>query len=247
MTTHGKGRPSASHRAPAGAKAAKPKARCVLWCAPGSRPEPELVEALHKRSEFETEVVNSGYEAFAVLCQRAAQAKSTGDPAVLLLVEPAKLSGAVRVMESAAIYAAASSTWAYDRSAPERLRGVSIEDVAAMTQAHAGSHSMGQPAHPWPGKPTESHTEVKVAGVITGPRPARISTADAGIISSSQVPIDPPQLRLTGGMPIGDAGGDASPATPDAAEPAPSPASHLLTDEELAMLLASEPDDDGRR
>jgi hypothetical protein len=205
---------------------------------------------LQKRSEFETEIVNSGYEAFAVLCQRAAQAKSTGDPAVLLLVDPAKLSGAVRVMESAAIYAAASSTWAYDRSAPERLRGVSIEDVAAMTQAQTGTHPRpNSAAHPaaWPGRPTESHTEVKVAGVITGPRPTPMSTGDAGIVSSAKVPIDPPQLRLTGGMPIGDAGGEGSPAAPDAAEPAPSPASHLLTDEELAMLLASEPDDDGRR
>ncbi len=236
MTTHGQGRdPAASHRAPTGASKgapAKPKARCVLWCASGTKPEPELVDALHRRREVETEVVNSGYEAFAVLCQRAAQAKVTGDHAVLLLVEPAKLGGAVRVMESAAIYAAASSTWAYDRSSPEKLRGVSIDDVAAIIQPKPAAQA-------WPGKPTESHTEVKVAGVITGPRPTPMSTGDSGIISSAKVSIDPPQLRLTGG--------DAVPPAQEPDEPTPPPASHLLTDEELAMLLASEPDDDGRR
>lgn len=203
----------------------------MLWCPPGAAPEPELVDALQRRREVETEVVNSGYEAFALLCQRATQAKTTGDHAVLLLVEPARLPGAVRVMESAAIYAAASSTWAYDRASAEKLRGVSIDDIAAISQP--------KPAQPWPGKPTDAHTEVKVAGVITGPKPAAISPGEGGIISSARVSIDPPQLRLTGS--------DEAIPTPAPSEPSSTPPSHLLTDEELAMLLASEPQDDGRR
>lgn len=232
MTTHGQGRnPAASHRASKQASA-KPKARCVLWCAPGTNPEPELIDALHRRREVETEVVHSGYEAFALLCQRAAHAKTTGDHAVLLLVDPAKLGGAVRVMESAAIYAAASSTWAYDRSSTEKLRGVNIDDIAAISRPKSAPQA-------WPGRPTESHTEVKVAGVISGPRATPISPTDSGIISSARVSIDPPQLRLTGT--------DTPTPAADPGEAAPPPASHLLTDEELAMLLASEPDDDGRR
>lgn len=226
MTTHGPGRSSPSHRANA-------KARCVLWCAPGTSPEPELLDALRRRREVETEVVNSGYEAFALLCTRAAQAKSTGDHAVLLLVDPAKLGGAVRVMESAAIYAASASTWAFDRASQEKLRGVTLDDIAALGN--------GQSTPAWPGKPTESHTEVKVAGVINGPQAAASQIGESNIVASARVPINPPTLRLTGSDPIAPPPASATPEQP------PTPASHLLTDEELAMLLASEPDDDGQR
>ncbi len=237
MTTHGPGRPPApSHRAKPTAKA-----RCVVWCPPGTAPEPTLLESLGRRPEFATEVVNSGYEAFALLCQRTTEAKSTGDHAVLLLVDPAKLPGAVRVMESAAIYATSSSTWAFDLAGGGKLRGVTIEDIASLSpskppQAWPGTPTTSPTTSPT-GKPTNSHTEIKVAGAITGPRATPISATDPGIVSSARVSIDPPQLRLTGGE-------DHPPAAPEAA---PTPASHLLTDEELAMLLASEPDDGGRR
>jgi hypothetical protein len=66
-----------------------------------------------------------------------------------------------------------------------------------------------------------------------------VSVNDPGIIASARVAMDPPQLRLTGGS--------ASPSEPPAPEAAPVPPSHLLTDEELAMLLSSEPEEDGRR
>lgn len=236
MTTPGQGRnPAASHPAPAKAlgsgSGSSRRARCVLWCPPDSESQTGLVDALQRHPEFDIEVVHSGYDAFALLCQRAAAAKATGDSPILVLVDPPKLTGAVRVMESAAIYAAASATWAFDGSTPPRFRGITLEEVAALTHP--------KPAQPWPGKPTESHTEIKVAGAITGPRPMPVTGADPGIVFSAKVPIDPPQLRLTGSDPVGPPS--------EGAKAQPQTTSHLLTDEELAMLLSSEPEDDDRR
>lgn len=202
--------------------------RCVLWRPPHIPAPPDLLASLRRRAVAITECADP-FSATAHVCRIDREGR---DPVVLLLVSPAELPEAAEVLDVAARYAPHAARWWYDEDENPRLRQVLPEDVLAWT-----------PRPPRTTQTFPSATPPSIAAAFKGfepadrRRPARGTGQDGG-----------PALRLTH-----DAG--AGPDEPRAAAgrngasravseapgegPAPSP-STLLTNEELAMLLADD-------
>ena len=190
---------------------------------------------------------------------------SSGGHAVLLLVEPAELPMVQCFMHAASIFANGSSTWSYDSTRQNRLCVVSLADKAEIA-------SLGSSARVSQGKLLSkgAHTEPKLiaaaATVVQKNVPSIHVTPAARMVSDSSLPVAAigvsesltrgaratsrqalvqPTLRLTPGHEgVQEASLDPMlstlPPGPDSPHNPSSP--HLLTDEELAMLLSTDDD-----
>ena len=217
------------------------KARCVVWCGRGLAAPARLDEALASSGCAGVHVDNE-FDAMAALCKaRRAGEGST----VLLAVEPATLAAMGEVLEVAERYAPEVLLWAYESRPAERIRAVTAEERSAWTTRAKGWLEGDAPA-----------PEPRIQVTASGPHPL---TAEARATRSVRMMggNGQPKLKLTGegpGIPAGTGPGPVhgsgnGAATPDNHPPAqgfdaaasPARAPHLLTDEELAMLLAIEP------
>jgi hypothetical protein len=294
----------------------------VVWASRESGPDPELVGALTRRPDFHQEMAYSGYEAFAALCLHAREARQTRGHAVLVLVDPARIPAASRVVHAAAMYAPGAAAWAYDRAHRERLRAVSADELERVAEpawptrpsatpagdgaaSKAGTHPEPKPmrdvgrepvvhvARAASGRPAQAtmsgrdhHAgsagdvgEMSAAGERTGPTRVAMTptlrlavdadtdaheadarpSAGAGPAAAAHTPGPGPAASAAvlatvsgAGMTLGKDEGHGSAVGAGAgtgagagAGAAQGPMPHLLTDEELAMLLAADLDDAG--
>jgi hypothetical protein len=213
----------------------------VVWRPRGSSLPTPLANAL-VRPDFQVSECDNQYEAVARLCG----AKETVARTVLLIVEPKMLPETAEVGAVIDRYAPTTTLWVFETEPAPQIRAVTSADRAAWTASR-----------PAPATPTPSR-----AGPALNPA-VRAITDDA--VTTTRVKMSqPPRLRLAGDSPA------AAVASPPAAElkvapaeptqpptpltlrglgadgpgipPVPSGKSgHLLSDEELAMLLAPDP------
>jgi hypothetical protein len=213
------------------------KARCVVWRGRGVIVPAQLERALvgagcvgvHVQSEFSV---------VAELCRARAVGELSGGAHVLLMVEPAELPGIGELLEVVERYVPGAVLWAYEASPSERIRAVTEDERASWTAKPKGWLEEGTPA-PEP--------RVMMAPPANPIGNGARATRNVKITNGSA-----PKLKLTGegppaaaipapgiGGPPSDNGAPTAAGTP---ETTPARAAHMLTDEELAMLLAIEPD-----
>lgn len=215
------------------------RARCVVWRERGTVIPAQLERALvgagcvgvHVKSEF---------EAVVQLCK----AESGEAPKVLLVVEPAQMSNVGEVLELVERYVPGVLLWAYESSPAERIRAVTDEERASWRVKPKGwLEEDGPTPEPRvdvaaPGNPVEPEAgEARSIKINPGGGGGGGSRARAGRGTSG------PRLKLAGEGPIEVVKSDNAPPV-QAGEPETPDlrAGHMLTDEELAMLLAIEPD-----
>lgn len=186
-------------------------AQCVLWLDPRTGEPGALFAALSGRG---VQVIRVGgpYAALGEVCRLG----RSGRRVILLLVEPRSLDESGRVFDAVQRFAPAAACWAYEEGANPKLRAVVESEVEA-----------------WPGgepEPVPPEVIIRTRG-------------DARVASAGRQAGVQPQLRLVdeGGLdPEGQRsemiGGGAS----DAADPAGPAPRHMLTPEELAMLLGED-------
>jgi hypothetical protein len=223
------------------------KARCVVWRGRGQPVPPGLSDALERTGCIATHADNE-FEALAKL------ATATHDHInILLVIEPAAQPALAELLDIVERHAPAAVLWAYEGTPTPQIRAIgSVERSAWRTKPSAW------PAAPQPSAPPKlklqspQPTPAERRGPVLNPVTPRIAD-DAR--TTRQMKISKPNLRL-----IGDNAGPTPPpsqpepelkAAPasgklpsqEPLEPETPPArpSHLLTDEELAMLLAIEP------
>ncbi len=252
--------------AQAGAAAAT-VTRCVLWHAPATAPSKELLESLDARQVVVTACTDS-YRAMALVCQLerandrriakaaheqhhpgvpvdapgagAALSGAAGvsggtaqrDALVLLLVSPADLEDATPVVEAVKRYAPRTACWWYDQRANPRLRAVVEGDVASWQRMSAPR------ARPSPQPPDESPANPSIRSPFVGapsgrPGPVASPRTPLRLTGHPDLPSEPAPPSQPGVRRPEAAGADA------AARPADRPGL-ILTDEEMAMLLADD-------
>lgn len=218
--------------------------QCVLWRPPHQAAPSDLLASLRRRAVAVTECADP-FTALAHICRIDREGR---DPVVLLLVSPADLPEAAEVLDAASRYAPHAARWWYDEDESPRLKQVAPEDIVAWTPRRPAPAAA--PAPPVPPSIAGAFTAVEPAS------PARRHGKGGGALNNGG-----PALRLTGethrsGAAVGSngepglhagrngasgGGSGGSRVLPETGEdgPAPSP-STLLTNEELAMLLADD-------
>lgn len=193
------------------------------WCVICRRGEPdsELLAALQRRH---LEIVDclSPARAMAELC-RLEKTPSITKPVALLLVEPTSLPGARELVEAVDRYVPHTHCWVFDSAGDERLRGLTPEELAGWS-------------------PVRDRRAPESTSGPAGPETA--PAADP--IENFETIRSRPRLRLAGDGPIGEPL-IVSPVEEMVSEAQGEVAQsvetrHLLSDEELAMLLAVEPE-----
>jgi hypothetical protein len=221
------------------------KARCVVWCGRGLAAPARLDEALAGSGCSGVHVDNE-FAAMAALCG----GRKRGGATVLLAVEPRTLPSIGEMLEVLERYAPEAPLWAYESSPTERIRAVTAAERQSWRVKPQGWLEDGQSAS-LHGQP---HAEPRIT--VT-PQTLDSMTFEAKATRNVRIPhpsTNGPKLKLAGDGP----GIPAPPSVPPLAahpsksdnpigepgsEPATTPARapHLLTDEELAMLLAIDP------
>lgn len=238
-------------RAPPGAPASPPAARCVLWRPPGGDPPAELLESLRRRN-LEIIDCTDPYTAMARLCllQRetvaAVGAGRAVGPFILIVVAPTELPDAPDLVRAVERYAPRAACWMYESLDPAsisgpspnpRLRRIVPEDVQFWLRRSAES------ARPGSVPPTEGPRLRLAVGDDSPPESrGRQGGPDATATSGSR----PPTLRRrTESLPASE---DSARSASDAPAPLhaagrsdrPARIHTVLTNEELAMLLADD-------
>lgn len=231
----------------------KPKARCVMWSA--GDPPRGLLKAIRRRG-VEPIVTHDAYRTMAELV-RGGSMRTTGPAAILLLVEPAGVRGKRAMLTACRKYAPRLRVWVFQALAPTKLRPINLAkllpDGSKAQDTHAGDRrpsravrlsppdSKPKPPTPGPSSPEDTlvldHPATRGAG-RTGP------PLDAGGRSGTRAArLGETGLRLSGGGSGTGLHRAGAAADNDPERSAVSPTG-LLSDEELAMLLA---DDDAEK
>jgi len=210
----------------------------VVWCGRGLAAPARLDEALAGSGCVGVHVDNQ-YAAMAELCKGRGLGGASGgrgglrEPArVLLAVEPSTLASLGELLDVAERYAPEAVLWAYESRPTERIRAVTAEERSSWRSQPKGWFSESNPVpepHPITANAFSTHN-VKLAKPT---RPNLKLAGDGPGIPAVQAPgvrCDPPEQSY-----------NSSPEHGLGEETPPARSSHLLTDEELAMLLAIEP------
>lgn len=223
---------------PAGGGTKQPD--CVLWRPDGVEAPPRLLASLKRRGVAITDCT-SPMLAMATACrlarlrrQRPEEAPPGEDGIILLLAHPRRLDMAADVVEAIEATVGAVACWRYDEEDEAALRAVTAEDVADW-RAAAGDG----PEQPASEAEALRPVILGIPASSVAPRRHGDSHPNPPHPHPSHRPA-PPALRLVGDAP------DAGPRRDfDEDEPAempeePDPGT-LLTEEELMMLLSSDP------
>ncbi len=108
------------------------RTRCVLWHAPGMVVPPNLGSSLTARP-VDVVACDNPYTALGALCCGASGEASR--PTLLVLIEPATLALAARVLVLAEQYVPHAARWAYESAAEVKLRAVTPALVANLNRA----------------------------------------------------------------------------------------------------------------
>ena len=273
------GPPSRTHPAPPAAApqptsdtpVAPARSACVLWHHPAAPPPPELIRSFERHGAHITLCTNR-FEALAHACTanrpgtRSPTRHASGAAAALLvvLVEPASLTGAAELVRALRRFAPASVAWSYEARAQPALRAVSAGDLvrwdASPTAPGTAPQAPNQPISPQTpnpalGDPSAPNLRIDTRRKPPTPRHAqpprlRLAGQDATRAPGSHQPrIELKPLPATGES---DSPSSSTPAAlpPELPLPVPPVApSELLTPDELAMLLSDdldfEPGDSG--
>ncbi len=194
------------------------QARCVVWAK--SRP-PEALMGAMRRKGVEPRVTG---DAFRAMAEVVAGGSLDRAKAILVLVEPSELRGKRAMLTSCRRYAPKLRVWVYQAKAAVQLRPLELANLVPEPRS-------AEPEHTFGGDPSES-------AVVRAPslRLAQSRSADHRNGESRH-----PDWRNQDSLP---GASTASRATDNAGGYRPS---GLLTDEELAMLLADDPDDRKKR
>jgi len=222
---------------------------------------PQLASAL-ERPGFRLVRCHDEFEAMAQAC-----APLLADPhetTILLLVEPTRLSGAPDIAALIPRYAPRVVMWSYEAAATPQLRAVIEANIRdwrpSKKPVPRPNHQTEPPPGTGSGQVPSVFPDDGAPGIRFRPGPP-LSPAHSQSTHPPDKPRAPVRLRLSGDGPLpappaptepflqGSAGREVKATRPQAAPPpTPAPAaptggaSTLLTDEELAMLLASDKD-----
>lgn len=209
-----------------------PAARCVLWHAAGAAGAAADLEARLVGRGVEVLHATDPYGAMAELCMAARNGERAGGadrahdcvPLSLVLISPGALPLAGELVVAARHHVPAAVVWAYDPTPSPTLRPVAESDIDAWLGASGA-------ATPTRADVTSDISTVPAARVgLPRAHPPRLRLTDDGAVEASRQRPD-------------DMIGPAPNAAQDE-DPAPR---QLLTQEELAMLLADdEPDPPAR-
>lgn len=217
--------------------------RCIVWHSGSTVPDPDLIAALMTRRMHVVACSNS-FDALAHVCSAARESARRGPrsacpttiPAtILVLCDPAELPGVSAVVSLTGRYAARAACWTFEASGSRRLRPIERADIDQWPrQERASSSPIGLSLDPAIGDPP-----------IGGSTPGAETRDSSRFGEESQVSVDPgPRLRLAGEGPIAVPSGDVevraltnSHHTGRSGE-----IRQQLSDEELQMLLASDPE-----
>jgi hypothetical protein len=198
---------------------------CVLWHAPGSVIDPRLIQAL-TRPGMHVERCTDAFVATACMSRHASRdAALAGVHRVLLLCEPSRLDGAAEVVRALPSFVEAPIYWVHEPHAGEKVRALDQREMQELLEeapnasaapntdselrAFLGEHAVRTSTQTWSAPP------LRLAG--DGPDVA------------AEAPTEQPAPVL-----IEEAAQQgASASKPQAAHPR----KHLLTDDEIAMLL----------
>lgn len=216
----------------------------TLWHASGVEVPAKLLAALTKAG-MQIQRAGDPFLALAQMCLAKHLPSAEKSGAKLVILYPEMLTDAAEFCLAADIYAPGIARWQYGPATNPELRAIVDEDVAR-----------------WSGKIPESTSTPRAPAPSVVVRPEAIQAAERVI--RGQVPLPTPsralgptpQLRLAGEGPahkpldnpsetvdaLGGPGGLAGLDAGDDAHPAPS-RSHLITDEELRMLLGESTED----
>lgn len=219
---------------------------CVLWHAHGRAPSAALSGALARKG-VEVVRVEGPYAALAEVCRRQ---QDTRRPVILLVDATEPQPSRAEVVQLARVHAPRALCWVYQPGAADRLRAVTDADVRAWEASEAKPADRAGPptpkvvvrsVHPNPGpaaiRMTEREREVggsiAQAGEHGKPAPRATGRAAPALRLTEAPKVHPPAANAdaqAGGTP--DAGVQTGGARRNGAQ--------LLTQEELAMLLAED-------
>lgn len=235
-----------------GGAASGPVVRCILWHAPGSILPGALISALD-RPTIQWKAWDCDFLTLAELCRpdlatdpltQSARAK------VVLLVEPSRLSGLSKTLDTIERFRSATPIWVFEGGTTPRLVGMSPADVrrSYVTTKPAASPTQAS-TPPSPMSPVLSVVTRSLGAIV----PKRVSTpgVEAEIRRGptrspepAQEPSTPPALRLAGAAERSRQPADAPPPTlapehsPDEEHPPEQPRDTLLSEAEIEMLLS---------
>ncbi|MEL6795889.1 MAG: hypothetical protein AAFO89_03615 [Planctomycetota bacterium] len=215
-------------------KAGSSKPRCVVWAR--STPPAALMGAM-RRKGVEPRVTPDAFRAMAEVVRGGSLAKTK---AILVLVEPSELRGKRAMLTSCRRYAPKLRVWVYQAKASMQLRPLELASLVPEPKS-------AEPRHTFGGDPSESSAErrptLRLVESQTPPKPKRRTGIRAAHLSGesqngeSRVQAWRNQDSLPG----------ASAAARATDNPSGYRPSGLLTDEELAMLLADDPEERKKR
>ena len=221
---------------------------CVLWHARGALVDPSLLQVLDQR-RIVWKAWDSDLLAIAELCRTsdpgaANGAARIGHRTVFLLCEPARLEHLGDAMKAVERFRPAANVWVFDPSRTDRLAGLRprevIERYAPIVPEGDASRS-GSEQPPAPVDGTKASDEFDEGPIAIRPR---LASPDA---PSRVVRNAPPRLRLAGDGTLPPSIEDEvlnphDDANPPGGMPRRNVAGMgaVLTDEEVAMLLAAE-------
>ncbi|GJQ29414.1 MAG: hypothetical protein HBSAPP03_12980 [Phycisphaerae bacterium] len=208
------------------------RARCIIWHPPNAPPRPELAAALN-RPAFRVFRADNPHLAFAYLCSWSAEVRpAPGESTILLLVEPDTLPHIATFLEIREQFEHEAALWIYERAATPILRMATSADLARWRASPPVNHD------PAPRQATiASPPALRLAG--DGSLPPERSAPPADHDTPSPVPDVKP--RGNGSSQTAGSAPDADAPPPEPVRPSRAPLSSLLSDEELAMLLALDP------
>lgn len=225
--------------------------RCVVWHPRGVVPDGELLTALARRG-MTVLCCDNRCEAFARVCtlgaQRAPAPAGDASRTILLLSDPERLRGVAEVVALAERYAPRAICGVFKSAGDRGIRAVTPEDTERWARAV-------QPG----AAPIVTLARHLAARTAAGSAVRTRSPDDAGAAGAASLAaaISGPRLRLTGEGQLPPApepegtddlgrlgpSGRAAPSENQVpgGEKAGAPPSLLITDQELAMLLAKDP------
>jgi hypothetical protein len=204
---------------------------CVLWHEPGSVIDPRLIQAL-TRPGMRVERCTDAFAATAWMSRHASRdAALAGVHRVLLLCEPARLDGAAEVVRALPNFVEAPIYWVHEPRASEQVRALDQHEIQGLLERDASAGGEGGAAG---GAVLDSELRaflderaVRSTTQTWSAPPLRLAGAgpDVAANTASDQPVPAVLEEPTGG----------APSTPKPASA--QPRRHLLTDEEIAMLL----------
>lgn len=194
------------------------KARCVVWAK--SRP-PEALMGAMRRKGVEPRVTADAFRAMAEVVLGGSLERTS---AILVLVEPSELRGKKAMLTSCRRYAPALRVWVFQAQAPVQLRPLELSNLVPEPEDVQPEHTFGP-------EPSESS-----AGRLPSLRLVESRNHESRHPDASSA-----DWRNQDSLPGVSA---AARATDNHSGYRPS---GLLTDEELAMLLADDPEDRKKR